>query len=65
MVGLEVGGNCVWYFVIVVIFMGLEGTNSCEEEGEGVKSYGGQATKMGVIWERVDPSRHHDLGLVS
>ena len=42
----------------------FEGTNSCEEEG-GLKSYGRQATKMGVIWERVDPSRHHDLGLVS
>lgn len=60
MVGLEVGGNCM----VLCHSCHFEGTNSCEEEG-GLKSYGRQATKMGVIWERVDPSRHHDLGLVS
>ena len=58
--GLGVGGNYVWFLVIVfILFMGLGGAKRWEG-GFTVIICGRKATKEGeIVMEGVDPSKHH------
>ena len=60
---LGVRGQCVWYLVIVVIFMGLRGAKrqgaTKDGGGEGV---GGKWVAI-FMEAGVDSSRHHDLAV--
>ena len=52
---LPIGGNYVWYLIIVVIFMGLGGAERWDGEAFKNVMWGGQATKRvdQIIWERL------------
>ena len=55
---LGVRGQCVWYLVIVVIFMGLRGAKR-----QGATKDGGGEWVAIFMEAGVDSSRHHDLAV--
>ena len=67
--GLGIGGNYVWFFVIIFILMVLGGGKRWQRRGgEVLKSlYEGQAIKDWgdqLFYGDVDPSMHHDVQLI-
>ena len=59
---LGVRGQCVWYLVIAIIFMGLRGAKrqGATKDGGG----GGGGDWVAIFMEAgVDSSRHHDLAV--